>query len=116
MTIKPSVYVLGTKPPVLPPDPGAGRWNSIPRTTSMIVLKAILTGRVEGVPGAVLTVFAPLFVGGLFVGGSALQGAASYFGGDDAVIWPAAAASLGCLALNVGLLRYLRYIERANRR
>jgi nucleoid-associated protein YgaU len=85
MTIKPSVYVVGTQPPVLPPDPGAGRWNSIPRTTSMIVLKAILTGRIEGVPGAVLTAFAPLFVGGLFVGGSALQGAASYFGGDDAV-------------------------------
>ena len=40
----------------------------------------------------------------------------AYLGGDDAVIWPAAAASLGCLALNVGLLRYLRYIERANRR
>ena len=40
----------------------------------------------------------------------------AYLGGDDAVVWPAAAASLGCLALNVGLLRYLRYIERANRR
>ncbi|HET9368917.1 MAG TPA: DUF6755 family protein [Vicinamibacterales bacterium] len=40
----------------------------------------------------------------------------AYLGGDDAVVWPAAAASLGCLALNVGLLRYLRYIERSNRR
>jgi hypothetical protein len=40
----------------------------------------------------------------------------AYLGGDDAVVWPAAAASLGCLALNVGLLRYLRHIERSNRR
>jgi hypothetical protein len=40
----------------------------------------------------------------------------AYLGGDDAVVWPAAAASLGCLALNVGLLGYLRRIERASRR
>lgn len=37
----------------------------------------------------------------------------AYLGGDEAVIWPAAAASLACLALNVGLLWYLRRIERA---
>lgn len=36
----------------------------------------------------------------------------AYLGGDDSVIWPAAAASLVCLALNVGLLRYLYFIER----
>ena len=40
----------------------------------------------------------------------------AYLGGDDAVVWPAAAASLGCLALNIGLLGYLRRIERASRR
>ena len=40
----------------------------------------------------------------------------AYLGGDDTVVWPAAAASLGCLALNVGLLGYLRRIERASRR
>ena len=36
----------------------------------------------------------------------------AYLGGDEAVIWPAAAASGGCLLLNVGLLRYLYRIER----
>ena len=37
----------------------------------------------------------------------------AYLGGDDSVIWPAAAASLICLALNAGLLRYLRRLERS---
>lgn len=36
----------------------------------------------------------------------------SWLGGDDSVVWPAAFASLGCLALNVGLLRYLNRLER----
>lgn len=31
----------------------------------------------------------------------------AYLGGDDSVVWPAAVASLACLALNAGLLRYL---------
>ena len=31
----------------------------------------------------------------------------AYLGGDSAVVWPAAAASLVCLALNLGLLRYV---------
>ena len=39
----------------------------------------------------------------------------AYLGGDDSVIWPAAAASLICLALNAGLLRYLRRLERSSR-
>ena len=39
----------------------------------------------------------------------------AYLGGDHAVIWPAAAASLFCLLLNTGLLRYLYYIERVRR-
>jgi hypothetical protein len=39
----------------------------------------------------------------------------AYLGGDEGVIWPAAAASLLCLLLNVGLLRYLYYIERVRR-
>jgi hypothetical protein len=30
----------------------------------------------------------------------------AYLGGDDGVIWPALAASAGCLLLNLGLLRY----------
>lgn len=37
----------------------------------------------------------------------------AYLGGDTSVIWPAAGASLGCLLLNVGLLRYLARMERA---
>ena len=36
----------------------------------------------------------------------------AYLGGDDSVIWPAAAASIVCLLLNAGLLRYLYHIER----
>ena len=37
----------------------------------------------------------------------------AYLGGDESVIWPAAAASTLCLLLNVGLLRYLYLIDRA---
>jgi hypothetical protein len=36
----------------------------------------------------------------------------AYLGGDDSVIWPAAGASLLCLLLNAGLLRYLYQIDR----
>jgi hypothetical protein len=39
----------------------------------------------------------------------------AYLGGDESVIWPAAIASFLCLCLNVGLLRYLRRIERPRR-
>jgi len=39
----------------------------------------------------------------------------AYLGGDEAVVWPAAAASIACLLLNLGLLRYLYYIERVRR-
>jgi hypothetical protein len=35
----------------------------------------------------------------------------AYLGGDQSIIWPAAAASLVCLLLNAGLLRYLYRIE-----
>ena len=37
----------------------------------------------------------------------------AYLGGDESVIWPAAAASLVCLLLNLGLWRYLNRMERA---
>ena len=36
----------------------------------------------------------------------------AWLGGDDSVVWPAAAVSAGGLALNLGLLRYLRRIDR----
>jgi hypothetical protein len=39
----------------------------------------------------------------------------AYLGGDEAVIWPAAAASIFCLLLHAGLLRYLYVIERVRR-
>jgi hypothetical protein len=39
----------------------------------------------------------------------------AYLGGDVAVIWPAAGASLLCLLMNLGLLRYLYRIERVSR-
>jgi uncharacterized protein DUF6755 len=31
----------------------------------------------------------------------------AYLGGDDAIAWPGLAASAACLALNLGLLRFL---------
>jgi len=37
----------------------------------------------------------------------------AFLGGDDSVVWPAALASLACLALNLGLLRYLYKLERS---
>ena len=39
----------------------------------------------------------------------------AYLGGDEGVIWPAAAVSIVCLLLNLGLLRYLYFIERVRR-
>lgn len=38
----------------------------------------------------------------------------AFLGDDEGVIWPAAAASVVCLLLNLGLLRYLYRIERPN--
>lgn len=35
----------------------------------------------------------------------------AFLGGDDAVVWPAAGASLGCLLLNAGLLRYIYALD-----
>ena len=37
----------------------------------------------------------------------------AYLGGDDGVVWPAAIASLLCFLLNVGLLKYLGRLTRA---
>jgi hypothetical protein len=39
----------------------------------------------------------------------------AYLGGDESVVWPAAVASLLCLLLNVGLLRYLYRLDRLPR-
>ena len=36
----------------------------------------------------------------------------AYLGGEDSIVWPAALASLACFALNAGLLRYLRRLEK----
>ena len=36
----------------------------------------------------------------------------AYLGGDHSVIWPAAVASVVCLALNAGLLRYIYRMDR----
>jgi hypothetical protein len=37
----------------------------------------------------------------------------AFLGGDASVVWPAAAASLGCLLVNLWLLRRLVYLQRA---
>ena len=39
----------------------------------------------------------------------------AWLGGDEAIVWPAAIASLLCFSLNVGLLRYLGKLERQRR-
>jgi hypothetical protein len=36
----------------------------------------------------------------------------AWLGGDEAIIWPAAFASLGCFLLNGGLLWYLFQLDR----
>lgn len=36
----------------------------------------------------------------------------AFLGGDDSVVGPAAAASIGCLLVNLWLLRRLFYLER----
>lgn len=36
----------------------------------------------------------------------------AWLGGDESIVWPAAAASAACFALNLGLFRYLVRIER----
>jgi len=37
----------------------------------------------------------------------------AFLGGDWSVVWPAAAASAGCLAINLWLLRRLLYLQGA---
>lgn len=39
----------------------------------------------------------------------------AWLGGDGSIVWPAAAASGACFALNVGLYRYLLRMERAGK-
>lgn len=39
----------------------------------------------------------------------------AYMGGESAVVWPAAVASLVCAGLNYPLFRYLREMERPAR-
>jgi hypothetical protein len=39
----------------------------------------------------------------------------AWLGGDESIVWPAAAASAAGLALNIGLYRYLTRIEKAGR-
>lgn len=39
----------------------------------------------------------------------------AWLGGDESIVWPAAAASGACFALNAGLHRYLARIERTGK-
>jgi hypothetical protein len=39
----------------------------------------------------------------------------AYLGGDESVVWPAAGASVVCLGLNAGLLRFLYHLDRTRR-
>jgi hypothetical protein len=38
----------------------------------------------------------------------------AYLGGDITILWPAAAASVICLGLNAGLLRYLYRLDQGS--
>ena len=38
----------------------------------------------------------------------------AWLGGDESIVWPGAAVSAAALAINVGLLVYLRRIERSS--
>lgn len=38
----------------------------------------------------------------------------AWLGGDESLVWPGLAASVGGLLLNVGLLAYLRRVERTH--
>ena len=39
----------------------------------------------------------------------------AWLGGDDSIVWPAAAGSAACLALNAGLYRYLVRLDRTRK-
>lgn len=39
----------------------------------------------------------------------------AWLGGDESIVWPAAAASAACFTLNLGLFRYLVRIERTRK-
>jgi len=39
----------------------------------------------------------------------------AFLGGDLTVVWPGAIASLVCLGLNLGLLRYVYHLQRSRR-
>ena len=39
----------------------------------------------------------------------------AWLGGDESIVWPGLAVSAGGLALNVGLLAYLRRLERTRK-
>jgi len=39
----------------------------------------------------------------------------AWLGGDASIVWPGVAVSAGALALNLGLFRYLRRLERTRR-
>ena len=39
----------------------------------------------------------------------------AWLGGDESIVWPASAASAACLALNVGLFRYLSRLEQTRK-
>ena len=39
----------------------------------------------------------------------------AWLGGEESIVWPAVAVSTACLALNVGLFRYLVRIEQTRK-
>ena len=62
----------------------------------------------RGVFYARCTIAAVLVLGQLWLFTATLN---AYLGGDESVVWPGAIASVACLALNLGLLRHLYYLE-----
>lgn len=82
-----------SRPSIPTPPPGRRRFSRHQRIT---IAKAIL-------PFSLMLVLCQLW---LFT--ATLN---AYLGGDQSVVWPGAIASIVCLGLNFGLLRYLSRLE-----
>lgn len=65
-------------------------------------------GQLVSVIYAILTIVLLLVVMQLWLLTATMN---AFLGGNDSIVWPAALASVVCLGLNVGLLRYLVRLE-----
>lgn len=88
--IKPSTFQLGSRPPILPPDAGAGPWRSMPATVAMRTMKGLLDNALT-------------------------KGLAAYFGGEDAVAHIAHYFRNGGTNLTIDFAKLVREVPKAKR-